>query len=159
MIDHSAVTNRIMAWQTYLYDMGGELYWSINFAASQVCQGTIVLRMNTENRPRPPRQGWDDLTTQWFAGGNGDGTLTVWGTPEEIGGTTSIPLATQRLKLVRDGQEDLLLMHLAESAAGRVAVLNALAGVVTNAYSFTGDATLLLQARDSLAQLIMQTEA
>lgn len=24
-----------MAWQTYLYGMGGELYWSINFAAAQ----------------------------------------------------------------------------------------------------------------------------
>lgn len=79
----------------------------------------------------------------------------MWGTPGAIGGSTAIPLATQRLKLVRDGQEDLMLMALAEAAAGREAVLSALAGVVTNAYSFTGDAAALLAARRELAQLVV----
>jgi hypothetical protein len=138
MIDHGAVVNRIMAWQTYLYGMGGELYWSINFAAAT---------------------GLDDFDDQWFAGGNGDGTLTVWGTPKDIGGSSSVPLATQRLKHVRDAQEDLMYMALAESAVGRPSVLRALSAVVSNAYSYTGDAITLLSVRSELASLITSASA
>jgi hypothetical protein len=38
-------------WATYLYNVGGELYSSINYAAGA---------------------GMDDFESQWFAGGNGD---------------------------------------------------------------------------------------
>lgn len=64
----------------YAYDIRGELYWGTNAADS-----------NATN-------AWVD---QWIAGGNGDGTLTYSGLPEIIGGTTTIPIASQRLKLIR----------------------------------------------------------
>ena len=34
MIDHTAVRNRIHPWATYLYAIGGELYWSISYASA-----------------------------------------------------------------------------------------------------------------------------
>lgn len=80
MIDHSAVKNRMMGFASYLYAMYGELYWSVNFAAAT---------------------GGDPWVTQWFAGGNGDGTLTYRGTVDRVGGLHEIPIASIRLKQVR----------------------------------------------------------
>jgi len=80
MVDASAVANRVMGWATYLYDVSGELYWRVNAAAE--------LGMNA-------------FEDQWFAGGNGDGTLTYRGLPSIIGGRHEVPIASIRLKMVR----------------------------------------------------------
>jgi hypothetical protein len=133
MIDHSAVFNRIHPWATYLYSFGGELYWSISFADAS--------------------EGGDAWESQWFAGGNGDGTLTYRGTPERIGGETEVPIASVRLKAIRDGQEDLLYMAAAERAAGRQAVLEAMAGVIGSGFSFTNEPGVLAAAREALGAL------
>ena len=96
---HAAVINCVMPCrQSYLYDMGGELHWPVSYAAAD---------------------GLDDFADQcqWFAGGSCEGTLTVWGPPAAIGGTSEAPLATQRLKHARDGQEDLVYMAPAADAS------------------------------------------
>ena len=82
-----------------------------------------------------------------FAGGNGDGSLSYRGTPSKIGGATEVPVASIRLKHVRDGQEDLLLMALAEAVLGRDAVLAIVNKVIVNDYTFTADPATLLAAR------------
>ncbi len=110
MIDHSTVLNRIHPWATYLYDVGGELYWGTNWIDSK---------------------GGDAWKSQWEAGGNGDGTLSYRGTPDKIGGKTEIPIASVRLKAIRDGQEDLLYMAAAEKVAGRAAVLSVISNVLS----------------------------
>lgn len=115
--------------------LAGELYWSVSFAQAS---------------------GVDGWETQWCAGGNGDGTLTYRGTPDRIGGTTEVPLASIRLKAIRDGQEDLLYMIAAEARAGREATLAAIAPIIGGASSFVDDPTALAAAREALAALIEQ---
>jgi uncharacterized protein (TIGR03382 family) len=50
--------------------------------------------------------GREPWTNQWAYGGNGDGTFFYPGTPAAIGGQTDIPVASLRLKLLREGMED-----------------------------------------------------
>ena len=133
MIDHSAVYNRIHPWATYLYNFGGELYWGMSFADEV--------------------EGGDAWVNQWEAGGNGDGTLSYRGTPERIGGKTEVPVASLRLKAIRDGQEDLLYMAAAEKEVGREAVLAVIGSVISSAFSFTDEAGVLSAARDALGAL------
>merc|ERR1711864_61826 len=97
MIDAPATFNRAMSWASYNYDIHGELYWGTNAAD------------NVYNVPN--RSSWD---TQWLAGGNGDGSLTYPGRPSVIGGDKFVPVASLRLKLIRDGLEDLEYMYLLE---------------------------------------------
>ena len=113
--------------------MGGELYWSMSFADEA--------------------QGGDAWEHQWEAGGNGDGTLTYRGTPGRIGGATEVPIASLRLKAIRDGQEDLLYMAAAEAVVGRQAVLESMRGVIASGYSFTNEAGTLAAAREALGAL------
>lgn len=132
MIDHSAVRNRAHPWATYLYDFGGELYWAISFTDAT---------------------GGDAWESQYVAGGNGDGSLTYRGTPARIGGETEIPIASVRMKAIRDGQEDLLYMAAAEAAVGRDAVLDVIATVMASAFAFYDDDALFARAREALAAL------
>jgi hypothetical protein len=83
MIDASAVRNRAMQWYAFRYNATGELYFETTMAYQH-----------------------DPWNNQWDFSGNGDGTLFYPGTPAKIGGTTHIPLASIRLKMVREGMED-----------------------------------------------------
>jgi hypothetical protein len=97
---------------------------------------------------------WD---TQWLAGGNGDGSLTYPGRPEKIGGDAEsfIPIASLRLKLIRDGYEDLEYMHLLETLTGSSKATDAIVSeVVQTAYSFKHEAEPMLAAREKLAAAI-----
>ena len=134
MIDHSLVANRAQAWVTYLQDLGGELYWGVNWAQ---CTG------GDEWAPGG----------QYAAGGNGDGTLTYRGQPWRVGGSTEVPIASIRLKAIRDGQEDLLYMLAAEERVGRGRVLGVVGSVVGAAYAFAEDAALFAAAREVLGDL------
>lgn len=132
MIDAPATFNRAMSWMSYAYDMHGELYWGVNAA------------------DRQSNSSWQD---QWLAGGNGDGSLTYPGRTDEIGGSTFVPVASQRLKHIRDGLEDLELMYLAEARAGRDAVLAQVRRVVRTAYDFEHAPQPMLAVRQALAQM------
>ena len=63
----------------------------------------------------PLRRSW---TTVWEFDGNGDGTLSYQGTPAKIGGTTHVPVASIRLKMIREGMEDYEYLTLLAAARG-----------------------------------------
>ena len=88
-----------------------------------------------------------------LAGGNGDGTLVYRGTAARIGGATEIPVASVRLKAIRDGQEDLLYMAAAERAVGRDAVLKLVAQIMSTAFAFYEDPSVMTSVREALAVL------
>jgi len=88
MIDASAVQNRAMEWLSFNFDLTGELYFETTYMLAEA---------------------WDD---QCDFSGNGDGTLFYPGTPARIGGSTHIPIASVRLKLIREGMEDYEYLHL-----------------------------------------------
>ena len=81
--------------------MQGELYWGVNAADSEFVD--------------PTNSSWE---VQWLAGGNGDGSLTYPGRPDRIGGTSTVPIASHRLKQIRDGLQDLEYMFLLQDATG-----------------------------------------
>ncbi len=82
MLDRSAAKARAMEWVTYLEGATGELYYQ------------TVGMLST---------AWAD---QYRYNGNGDGTLFYPGTPQAIGGKTDVPVASMRLKLLRQGMQD-----------------------------------------------------
>ncbi len=86
MIDANPVRNRAMQWMLYRYGATGELYWDTGWAMAQ--------------------QHNDAWRNQWYFSGNGDGTLFYPGTKAKIGGTHDIPIASIRLKMIREGMED-----------------------------------------------------
>ncbi|WP_338269632.1 DUF4091 domain-containing protein [Corallococcus caeni] len=82
MLDRSAAKARAMEWVTFLEGATGELYYQ------------TVGMLST---------AWTD---QYRFNGNGDGTLFYPGTPAAIGGRTDVPVASLRLKLLRQGMQD-----------------------------------------------------
>ena len=60
--------------------------------------------------------GDDAWTSQWDFNGNGDGTLFYPGTPERVGGATHVPVASIRLKMIREGMEDYEYLKLLADA-------------------------------------------
>jgi hypothetical protein len=102
-IDRPAAAARAMAWLGWRERVAGELYYDMIHAW----------------RADP----WSDPRA--FAG-NGDGTLLYPGLPERLGGSRPFPVESIRLKVIRDGLEDLEMLRLAEARglgelAGRLA--------------------------------------
>ena len=137
VIDASGVKNRAMEWLTYLFRMQGELYYdTVEFFATA-------------------------FTSQSGFGGTGDGNLLYPGTVANIGGSTGIPLASLRLKIIRDGMEDYEYLSLV--AAADPAFADAVArGVFPDPSTYVPDGAprptvaQLLGARAQLAQRILQ---
>ncbi|MFC1851685.1 DUF4091 domain-containing protein [candidate division CSSED10-310 bacterium] len=134
MVDHSAVRNRIMSWMTYFYDIHGELYFDVNYTDGQ----------------------GDAWISQFYFGGNGDGTLFYPGRPDMIGGTNHIPIESIRLKLIRDGLEDYEYFLLLEQVEDRTTVLTYLSQMITNAYTYSEDYTTLMDLRYQMGNAISQ---
>ena len=132
MIDASAVRNRAMQWMAFRYDVSGELYYETTMAFSH--------------------DPWND---QWDFGGNGDGTLFYPGTPAKIGGSTDIPVASIRLKEIRDGMEDYEYLKLV-SDLGDPALARSVAGkLFPHGYQAEAAPADLLAARAQLAARII----
>ena len=106
MIDAPATFNRVMSWMSYRYQIQGELYWSVNAADGHYYPGA--------DPSNPSESSWEK---QWLAGGNGDGSLTYPGRPDHIGGNSTVPIASLRLKHIRDGLQDLEYMYLLQVRA------------------------------------------
>jgi hypothetical protein len=89
-----------MGWLAYRYDVSGELYYAVDqkLAIFDDEKGTLV------------STAWTD---QWFAGGNGDGTLFYPWDKERVGGETPIPIESMRMKLIRNGHQDYEYLRLA----------------------------------------------
>jgi hypothetical protein len=131
VIDASAVQARAMEWLTFRHRVGGELYF----------QTTHTLAT-----------AWDD---QCAFSGAGDGTLLYPGTPARIGGRTDIPVASMRLKLIREGLEDFEYLHLLAQRGDRGAVEAQIDALFPPGRPITeATAEALLEARRRLADQI-----
>jgi hypothetical protein len=136
-IDEPASEQRAMGMVSYLYGATGELYYQ-----------------TTENL----QSAW---TNQYYAGGNGDGTLFYPGLPNgpnAIGGTHAIPLDSIRMKRIRDGREDYEYLHLLDTRGQRSAATRVVQGVFGSpgsaAYSTAVSPGALDGARAELALMI-----
>jgi uncharacterized protein (TIGR03382 family) len=105
-IDASATQARALEWFSFRWGATGEFYYETTTA-----------------------YGHDAWSNQWDFSGNGDGTLFYPGTPSRIGGQTDVPVASIRLKMIREGMEDfeyLKLLTDAGDAAGAKQIAQAL---------------------------------
>jgi hypothetical protein len=146
MIDTWGVRNRAMQWLVFRYQATGELYWDTTYAYTL----------------------GDPWVSQWAFTGHGDGTLFYPGTPAKIGGTTHIPVASIRLKLLREGMEDYEYLKRV-SDLGDPGFANTIAdSLFPNAYSSGARSSAdteaartidLMAARQRLAQRILQLQA
>ncbi len=128
-IDEPAITNRIMQWMDFAYQVQAELYYETTYA------------METQ----------DAWQSQYEFGNNGDGSFFYPGKPSVIGGTHDIPIESFRLKMLREGMQDYeYLTRLAQLGDGAFAQAE-LGKVVTAANSFTSDPAVLEQARFDMA--------
>lgn len=103
-IDEKGLDHRVLFWQQYRYGVKGFLYWSANF-------------WKTTDNP------WSDADTKTL-------NYPVYGEgffmyPGESVGLTG-PVASMRLKAIRDGAEDYELFVLAEKTLGRNYILEKL---------------------------------
>jgi hypothetical protein len=135
-IDRPSAAARAMAWLGWRERVRGELYYDMVHAW----------------RGDP----WADPRA--FAG-NGDGTLLYPGTTARFGGTRPFPVESIRLKVIRDGLEDLELLRLAEarglgSTAERIA-----ARVAGSLRGFAREPEAWLAARRELAQALVARRA
>jgi hypothetical protein len=120
-----------MQWLLFRYRASGELYWDTTFAYFG-----------------------DAWTSQWAFDGNGDGTLFYPGTPARIGGTTDVPVASIRLKMIREGMEDYEYLKLA-SQRDRVKAMEIANGLFPTASSTDVPPQALMNARRALVEVIL----
>jgi hypothetical protein len=133
MIDASAVRSRAQEWLTFLHGATGELYWETSMAFSH-----------------------DAWSNQWDFSGNGDGTLFYPGTTARIGGQTDIPVASIRLKMIREGMEDYEYLKLLADSGDAELAKRLAREVFPNAYTTDVDPQALMKARDAMAKRIVE---
>jgi hypothetical protein len=149
MIDATPVRNRVFQWLAFVNRIEAELYYEADLCWYTACGSSPA-----------PKNPWQSV---YAFGGNGDGTLMYPGCPvgcyaggispdptTAIGGTTPIPLASIRLKHIRDGMEDFEYLQ-ALSNRGQDAFARATAAsFIANAYTFSNDPQALTNARQAL---------
>jgi hypothetical protein len=128
-IDAPAISHRIQEWLTYVYDVGGELYYNTVEAYGKL-------------------DPWQD---SHLHGGNGDGTLFYPGRPDRIGGRTEVPVESIRLKLVREGLEDYEYLKAYEARLGRAAAEAMARRLVRRTFEWEHDPAALYRVRQELA--------
>jgi len=151
--DAPAYCNRFFSIVFWKYEVKGTLYWGMN-----------QNNLHASNNP------YIDL---WYYGSNGDGHLFYPGVadvsgkswdggspPPPIGGLHDIPIASIRLKAIRDGMEDLEYMEILKDIAGKSAVDKIVNEMFTNAdvrfayWSMKLNISEFLEMRKQLGELI-----
>jgi hypothetical protein len=128
MLDRSAAKARAMEWVTFLEGGTGELYYqTVGMLAS----------------------AWTD---QFRFNGNGDGTLFYPGTPERIGGSTPVPVASMRLKLIRLGVQDYEWLKKVSDAGEAAYARQVARELIPAASRVTDDGAAFERARLKLVQ-------
>ncbi len=138
MVDIPAVYNRIMPWQAFRSKVSGELYFATNYA----------YEFNDGAKGDP----WNTL---YYFGGNGDGTLFYPGRPDKVGGKHHIPIASIRLKMIREGMEDYEYMRILQGLGEEEFARQQVDSIVRNAYTFSQDPALLHTVRENMANRIV----
>jgi hypothetical protein len=135
-IDRPAAAARAMAWLAWRERVAGELYYDMIYGW----------------RADP----WQDPRA--FAG-NGDGTLLYPGLPSRWGGTRPFPVESIRLKLIRDGLEDLEMLRLAEQRGLGALAERVAARVAPSLRGWSRDPRDWLVARRELAEALAGARA
>jgi hypothetical protein len=125
-----------MQWLAFRYRLAGELYYETAMA-----------------------YGHDPWANQWDFSGNGDGTLFYPGTPAKIGGATHVPVASIRLKMIREGMEDFEYLTLLSRAGGEAEARQIADALFPTAYATEVPAATLMAARERLAARIVALTA
>jgi MYXO-CTERM domain-containing protein len=128
-IDESAISNRMMQWMEFKYQVSADLYYDTTQA------------MDTQ----------DAWTSQYEFGNNGDGSIWYPGKPSVIGGTHDIPVESIRMKMLREGMQDYEYLNLLTTLGDGAFAQTELAKVVTSAGSFASDPSVLEGARLEMA--------
>ncbi len=132
-IDASSVRARAMEWLSFRYGATGELYYETTQAYYD-------------------RDPWVDQ--QAFAG-TGDGTLFYPGTTARIGGQTDIPVASIRLKMIREGMEDFEYLKLLADVGGAEDARQIAAQLFPHAWQADADVSAVMGAREAIARRIL----
>lgn len=99
-VDDEGIVSRVLFWQFYQRDIDGFLYWHSSYYAM----------LGNGGNP------WDSVDT-FNDGIYGDGILIYTGTGAGLSKLT--PVGSIRLKIIRDGIDDIELLYMAEEAFGR----------------------------------------
>jgi len=132
-IDASAVRARSMEWLSFRYGATGELYYETTQAYYD-------------------RDPWVDQ--QQFSG-NGDGTLFYPGTTGRIGGGSDIPVASIRLKMIREGMEDFEYLKLLSDLGGAGEARRIAQELFPHAWQADAAPEALMAAREAVARKIL----
>ncbi|MFC1792252.1 glycoside hydrolase domain-containing protein [Planctomycetota bacterium] len=130
-IDRPLIVYRVPTWINYQYDITGLLYWS-----------TVTTVIEPWSNPAfaHPRHY------------NGGGFLFYPGAPCGIDG----PVASMRVKNLRDGMEDYEYLAILEKLAGQKAVKEIVDTIAPNWWNFSRDGKQFLAAREKIAQQILK---
>ncbi len=131
-IDEAAITNRVMQWMDFEYQVSAELYYDTTYAMSSLP---------------------DAWKSQYEFGNNGDGSIWYPGKPSVIGGTHDIPVESFRMKMLREGMQDYEYLNLLTKLGDGAFAQQELAKVTQGA-SITMDPGVLDQARLDMADEI-----
>jgi len=131
-IDFPVVSYRIAPWLNWRYGITGLLYWA------------------TVSWSSPERNPWDD--PGFYVRFNGEGALFYPGEDAGIDG----PVASIRLKNLRDGMEDFEYFKLLEKRRGKDIVDQIVLSVVPTWGTWNQDPYKLLELRERLAQEILR---
>lgn len=132
MVDVNAVQNRSQGMLSWLYGVTGVLYYE------------TTLHLDT---------AWTNI---YDFGGNGDGTLLYPGKPSVIGGTTDVPVASIRLKMIRDGFEDYEYMKMVSDLGDPTFAQQTGQALFPDVFASNQTPAALSNAREQLAQRILQ---
>jgi hypothetical protein len=147
-IDGTPVANRTMEWMTYLHGQTGELYYYID-----VCDGPGGVSTLCGNPPPPSP---NPITSNYFAGGWGDGTLMYPGSPAYVGTKIPIWLPSIRLKMIRDGMQDYEYLHALANSGYALFAAQQAQTFITNTYTFDNNPAALEAAREALGAKLHQ---
>ncbi|HET9599269.1 MAG TPA: glycoside hydrolase domain-containing protein [Anaeromyxobacteraceae bacterium] len=132
VIDASATRARALEWFSFRYGASGELYYETTVAYDH-----------------------DAWSNQWDFSGNGDGTLFYPGTPSRIGGHTDVPVASIRLKMIREGLEDFEYLKLLADVGGAEDAKAIAAKLFPHPWQSDVKAADLMAAREEIARKIL----
>jgi hypothetical protein len=133
-IDASNVRNRAMEWFSFQYGATGELYYETTQAYYDKA---------------------DVWTDQYEFNGNGDGTLFYPGTTAKIGGQTAIPVASIRMKMIREGMEDYEYLKLLADKGGAADAKQIAQQLFPHPWQSEAKPADLMAARAAIAQKIL----
>ena len=138
MVDYESSYMRIWLWMTRRYHFQGILFWGTNYLTA----------LNQDV--------WDSMYSSTFLC-QGDGTLIYPGTPNRVGGTNDIPVASLRMKYLREAMEDYEYFHILDEQGDTVWVDDITRDTAPKTYQWEHDWTKLLDKRRMVAEKILGT--